>query len=206
MVHTVVSKTNLAELPAILDICLKYRIGEWFLSYLTDISEEKIKGTEQVLRQSDFYSRQMNLGINLSTGSQKLPTSLLKLISSAQKKGLDVFIDPLLRKGGALRLRKKCLLLWTSLMISPYGEVLVCPMLDRCIIGELLGEDLMRVWHSDKFREIRELSLHGAFPVCEECCVQRRTLVDQLKNPANFKRIFIPRTLRGFMYRHYSLP
>lgn len=202
IIHTVVNKDNLDELKQILDICLKNKAREWFLSYLTDISNEKLEATKKVLKHNNFCSLQMKSGISSSIRMGKLSSSLLKRIALAKRQGLNVFVDPLLKEGApAGRPRKRCLLLWASTMISPYGDVLICPMLDRYVVGNLLEDDLMNLWNSDKFKNIRRLIAKKAVPICEECCVQRRTIWRQLKDPENFERVFIPRNIRKMFYR-----
>jgi MoaA/NifB/PqqE/SkfB family radical SAM enzyme len=87
-------------------------------------------------------------------------------------------------------------------MLSPYGEVLACPMLDKHVTGDLLEENLIDIWNNYKFKMVRKIVSYRLLPICEECCVQRRTLWAQLKAPANFKRVFLPRRLREFIYRY----
>jgi MoaA/NifB/PqqE/SkfB family radical SAM enzyme len=118
------------------------------------------------------------------------------------KKGIKIFVDPLLRSGGILRPRKRCILLWSSIMISPYGELLVCPMLDKFVIGDLAKEGIMKLWNSAGLNRIRNLVSKKQLPICEECCVQRRDIFDHLKDPANFKRVFVTRKTRRSIYQH----
>ena len=202
IVHTVVKESNLGDLSRILSLCNKYRVEEWYLSCVTDISDQRIEATKVALDCPDFYSLQMKTGVDVVTRKNKLPLSLLEQISQARKKGMTIFIDPLLKSGASLRPRRKCIILWASIMISPYGEVLVCPSLDKLIMGDLLKKDLMQVWNNSKFKKIRNLVSSKLLPVCEDCCVQRRTLLAQLKDPANFKRVFVPRKFREIFYKY----
>lgn len=200
-IDTVVNKNNLDELEKMLDICRKNKVKKLLLSYLVDISNEKLEATKEVLKDNNFYSLQMKSGLGSSMRPERLSRSLLRSIALARREGLDVFIDPLLKKGICERPRRRCFLLWASIMLSPYGDVLICPMLDRYVVGNLLKEDLMDLWNSDKFKNIRRLISKRLVPICEECCAWRRTLWMQLKDPENFKRVFIPRKIRKIFYR-----
>lgn len=203
VVHTVVTKFNMHQLDKVLDFCVKYNVGEWYLSYVTDITKEKIAITEKTLESSDVASFQMSSHKTLTTENHRLSRQFLEHVSFVKKKtGMAIFIDPLLKNGEVLRPRKRCILLWSSIMISPYGEVLTCPMLDKYILGDLTKQSLADIWNNRKIKKIRSLSSKKALSICEECCCQRRTLFDQIKDPANFKRVFIPKKARKHFYGH----
>lgn len=203
IIHTVVNKFNLNELSQLLNICIKYKVGEWFVSYVTDITEERLRATGQTLDYADFSSLQMTSAGRLLAYDHKLSFELLRQMSSARKKGLTIFVDYLLKRGTSFYPRRKCILLWASIMVSPYAEVLTCPMLDKYVMGDLRKEDLMKVWNNDKFKKVRSLVAERSLPICEDCCCQRRSILDHLKDPANFKRIFVPRKLREIIYKHH---
>jgi hypothetical protein len=148
------------------------------------------------LNQKEVSSRQFSTDSGLQPEEYVLPKSVIKKILLIRRKGIAVFVDPLLISLNKKRIRKKCLLLHASLMISPYGSVLVCPMMDKIETGEIIKQPLDELWNGDLFQRIRKMVSQRKIAICDGCCVQRRTLGDHIKAPANFKRVFIRKVKR----------
>ncbi|MBU1124648.1 MAG: radical SAM protein, partial [Candidatus Omnitrophica bacterium] len=202
VIHTAVSNATIDEFSSILSLCVDYRVGEWYLSHITDVTTQRIYETENVLQSNDFYSQQMRSYGKVKETGVVFPAKIRDQIAVARKKGLTVFVDPLLYGSGRnLRPRNKCLLLWANTYISPYGDILTCPMLDRYVLGNLSNASLMDIWNSEKIKRVRLLSSQKRLPICEDCCVQRTTVMRQLRHPTNFKRVFLGRGMRKFLYR-----
>lgn len=63
---------------------------------------------------------------------------------------------------------KSCLIPWSSLQVSPMGDVYPCIAYK---VGNIKESSLMSLWNSRKFREFRkQLSAVGLFPGCAGCC------------------------------------
>lgn len=202
IMHTIVFKHNMREMTDILDLAGKCGAGEVFFSYVCDVRQDSILKTEELLERTGISSRQFISEGTLTAEDHMIPGELLREVEIFKRKTKKViFIDPLLKNGKASRSRKRCDILWSSIMISPYGEVLTCPMMDRLKIGGLERGGLMDMWNSKEFKKIRELSSLLKLPICEDCCCQRRTVFDHFRDPANFKRVFLSKNLRGFIYR-----
>ncbi len=86
VVHTVVNKECMEELPQILKICDDYNVNEWFLSYLTDVSESAVAATNGILKRDCVYSGQMQQGGDQATGDLRISDDMLKSIREARKK------------------------------------------------------------------------------------------------------------------------
>lgn len=68
-----------------------------------------------------------------------------------------------------LHLRRKCPVLWTSTFIQPDGEVIPCQYYG-IRMGNILEENLSKIWNSHKYRKLRKMLRKKIFPGCKRCC------------------------------------
>lgn len=201
MLNTVVNKMNILELSAIAQLGVRLGAGEILFNYIADVHQERLRETEHILGASGIFSGQFSTQDTLSSSEHRLKKEVVReLREIARDNKIPVFIDPLLLSGASERKVVRCILLWMNVVISPYGEVAPCQMMDRYIMGNIRREPLLAIWNNKRFTALRKRCAHG-LPVCSECCSPRRKIIDHLKAPANFKRAFLPRHLRSLTYR-----
>jgi len=202
LINAVIGSENLAEVEDIFDLAVKFRAGEALFNYVADVDEESIRATEKALQRDEVFSEQFSTEGRLTAGGHGLPeTTINRIRKTGEELGMITFIDPLLISGEDYRpVKGHCLMLWSNIMISPYGEVIACQMLDRCVMGSIRERPLKEIWNGPEFEELRIKARQG-FPICRECCVARTTLRAQLRDPANFKRVFLSRKARRFLYK-----
>ena len=202
LVNAVICSENLEEVEDILDLAGRFRAGEVLFNYLADVDEETIRATEAALQRDEVFSQQFSTQGRLTTREHRLPEKSIKRIrKTGEALGMVTFIDPLLITGEDYRpIKGHCLMLWSNIMLSPYGEVIACQMLDRCVMGTVRDRPLKEIWNGPEFEQLRIKARQG-FPICGQCCVARTTLSAQLRDPANFKRVFLSRKARRFFYK-----
>lgn len=74
----------------------------------------------------------------------------------------------------------RCNFYYSRMVVSPYGEVLVCPSLGMLGVssGNVRNSTIMKEWNSPNFRKIRKLLNKSLVPGCNRCCsiVESQTL------------------------------
>jgi radical SAM protein with 4Fe4S-binding SPASM domain len=66
--------------------------------------------------------------------------------------------------------KTKCLAIKNRMDIFPSGEVISCKFFPEFSVGNLESDSLQNVWHSDKFKQVREtIDTCGLMPVCSKC-------------------------------------
>lgn len=70
---------------------------------------------------------------------------------------------------------KKCRFINKDFIITPNGNILICPMLTQTIIGNIYKDDLSEVFEKNrkKIEEIKGKAETGMLPICYECCVEK---------------------------------
>jgi len=202
LANAVICSENLEEVEDILDLAARFRAGEVLFNYVADVDQVTIRATEAVLQREEVFSEQFSTEGRLTTREHRLPQkTIMRIRSTGDAQGMVTFIDPLLISGEDYRRNKgPCLMLWSNIMLSPYGEVIACQMLDRCVMGTIREKPLKEIWNGPEFEQLRIKARQG-FPICRQCCVARTTLTAQLRDPANFKRVFFSRKARRFFHR-----
>ncbi len=66
--------------------------------------------------------------------------------------------------------RLRCVFIKHSLFIDPQGEVIPCQFLRNCKIGNTKNNDLLKLWNSAIYKNIRKIINKSNFPVCFRCC------------------------------------
>jgi sulfatase maturation enzyme AslB (radical SAM superfamily) len=70
---------------------------------------------------------------------------------------------------------KICHFISNDLIITPKGNILICPMLNNLSIGNIYKDDLKEVYFKniEKINEIKLISETKKLPICTECCVEK---------------------------------
>lgn len=76
------------------------------------------------------------------------------------------------------------------MQIFSWGDLCVCPIIDKVIIGNIKEKSLLELWNSKAMRKIRKYAIKG-FEVCKYCILYRRTPFDHITHPQTLKRIFL---------------
>lgn len=190
LIDTIISNENISSLQELINLLGNLKIDELSLIHTCYVPPNAIKETEKFLKMENIYSGQFTT----TTGSfctnarlQKKDEILIK--KYCKENNLFVFIDPILKKPpNKVRSKVKCLFPWMNMEIFPWGDVCVCPILDKIIIGNIREKPLMEIWNSSKMQEIRKFAIKG-FEVCKHCICYRRTPLDHILHPQTLRRI-----------------
>lgn len=190
LIDTIVSHDNVFQIPELISLIKRYDVDELTLTHTWYIPQAAVKQTEETLGMQSIYSGQFSAPLAAKHTSARLSTEAVKSIQrAAQEHGLSVFIDPLLKQSpDAVKSKCKCLSPWTNMQIFHWGDLCVCPILDKVIVGNVREKPLMELWNSPKMKEIRNHAVRG-FEVCRHCILYRRTLSDHLFHPQTIQRI-----------------
>ena len=68
------------------------------------------------------------------------------------------------------KLRRRCFFVQHSLFIKPNGDVVPCQFFNNFVLGNILKDDLVRVWRSDKRKSFSRQLRKSLLPGCMRCC------------------------------------
>ncbi|HUV60172.1 MAG TPA: radical SAM protein [Desulfatiglandales bacterium] len=147
-----------------------------YLRALGEISQEDIKHSsiEGIMAKPPFMSTsgQSHLlskeqAMNLSKSIKRLRSKRSELPFYLTLSHLESFDTDTYTKGVFPLF--PCNLCRTVITMTPYGEVVPCPMFSDFILGNLLEEDLCRIWGNDKHRKFLAKQCNGEFAICRKC-------------------------------------
>lgn len=165
---------------------------------ITDIAPDAVRRTDTTLggvSRAPWGTLQFTSGVGFESEGRPIalrPEALLELRSIERSTGARVHVDPILISPARTRPIVRCVLPWMMMMVAPDGEMTACHGIDALRLGSVREADVEETWNSDAMRDFRARARRG-FPVCESCCVPRRTPGDHLKNPENLRRLFVRR-------------
>ena len=67
-------------------------------------------------------------------------------------------------------LNRRCLFVKHSLFIKPNGDIVPCQFFNDFVLGNILRDDLMRVWSSPERKSFSRLLNKRILPGCMRCC------------------------------------
>lgn len=65
--------------------------------------------------------------------------------------------------------RSQCLAVSSRLDVLADGSVSACKLFPELAVGNLNEQDVAQIWHSDRFRRVRERVSGGLMPICSKC-------------------------------------
>ena len=92
--------------------------------------------------------------------------------------GVTCTVDPMLGKTGRDLLRQgffartRCNFFWNMSIISPFGDVIPCPMLPEIQLGNVKETPFWEIWNGDRYAALRKKIKKGLFPICGKCCTR----------------------------------
>lgn len=66
--------------------------------------------------------------------------------------------------------KRKCLFIWRGVFIGPNGDVYPCMGNFSYKMGNIINENLGRIWNNKKYINLRLRLKKGLLPVCARCC------------------------------------
>ncbi len=169
---------------------------------IADISEDAVRRTDAILDDAAGHrwgTLQFSSGIGFERSGEPIALDVRRIRELREietSTGARVHIDPILIRPARTRPIKRCVLPWMMMMVAPDGEMTACHGIDALRLGSIRDADPLDVWNGDAMRNFRARARLG-FPVCEGCCVPRRTPGDHLRNPENFRRLFVRSTAQA---------
>lgn len=172
IIHCTVSKDNIKYLDEILNIafCDKVRFG-----HLTFLAEQEKQKVNQELKDC-FPGEEIYLkSLFFNPDTEKLKDFQVSL-SRLRAKG-DIQFTPELSiqeiadwYSPVFKTRRKCLFIWRGVFIAPNGDVYPCMGNFYYKMGNIINQDLVKVWNSDKFVNFRLNLRKRLLTACSRCC------------------------------------
>jgi MoaA/NifB/PqqE/SkfB family radical SAM enzyme len=92
--------------------------------------------------------------------------------------GVTCTVDPMLFKTGRHLLRQgyfartRCNFFWNMSIVSPFGDVIPCPMLPEIQLGNVKETGFWEIWGGERYSALRKKIKKGLFPICGKCCTR----------------------------------
>lgn len=141
-----------------------------------------------------FLDFDRSLLIPASRMREVLP-QLKKIRSDGARRGITVWLSPDLFlcslddfEKGRVPMRK-CYFIRTNVIVSAYGDVTPCALMDRYSYGSLLNEPLDQVWLNGRHMELLD-EVRKGLPICANCRCHfgsNLTVAQQLKRKLQFR-------------------
>ena len=175
-IYSTISRLNQTSIPSLLSIAQRLDVNAIRFQLISVVSPAIRDTTNQIF--SSEVVRLHSYAVcpdlkpqpaELAKISQTLTTSA----SWAQKTGIKLQIETILTENPRAN---SCAFIDQSMVITPEGNILNCPMLTNLSIGNLREQSLSRIWgnplHQGFLNQFRKKNY---LPICQECCVEKLT-------------------------------
>lgn len=195
--NTTVSRYNIDILDQIAGYALAKGFDEIHYEYVGEMTEDVIERSAiNGLRPTPYYVRQEESVLVDAGGARFLKEKLRSMKKSFAGSGLkittiniDVLSEENLYKGTIPH--RKCYVERNEVTVDPYGNIVICPFINNYVMGNLIDEDLFRIWNNDRHRHFRALQNNMELEMCKHCIlgVQRNPSFSDAIRRIYYKRL-----------------
>jgi MoaA/NifB/PqqE/SkfB family radical SAM enzyme len=172
IIHCTISEQNIKHLGDIssISVCDKVRFGH--LTFITEQMKQKIKQDLNCFLKDEEISLKTHI-FNLD--AEKSKEFVDNIISVKSKKNMP-FTPELTNEEIAnwyqpnFKTHRKCLFVWRGVFIAPNGDVYPCMGNFYYKMGNILTEDFLEIWNSNKFINFRRMLRKELLSACSRCC------------------------------------
>jgi len=179
-INTTISSCNFDDLVKVPELASSLRVNDVNFLFFSIVDELTMAATNAALKERAVTCHSFsNLpGDLLLSDSQfdRLSAVLDSLRSNAS--GVTCTVDPMLSKTGRDLLRRgifaqtRCNFFWNMSVISPFGDVVPCPMLPEIELGNVKETRFWEIWGGDRYSALRKKIKKRLFPICGKCCTR----------------------------------
>lgn len=172
IIHCTVSQENIEHLDEVLAIsdCDKVRLGH--LTFIPEgIREQIIRDLKQNF--PNEHIRLISHIFNLDAANSKI---FIENLTRLNTKMNIPFTPELTNKEIAewykpgSGINRKCFFIWRGTFIAPNGDVYPCMGNFYYKMGNIISEDLTKIWNNDKYINFRLRLKKGLLSACSRCC------------------------------------
>ncbi len=202
-VNVTVLPENRDALVPLIELAERVGAARLAFHHVSDLGRDAVAATEARLGTPGAatlqFSRKSAAGGRAPGG---LPRELLDAIAAARRRGrVAIDVDRLLLAGSSGRAEAGCTWPWGVAMIGPYGDLLACQSLDGWRLGNVREAPLDAHWNGAGYRGFRKQVALG-LPVCAQCCVPYRSVMDHFRSDEHLARFAAGRGLRALLFPH----
>jgi MoaA/NifB/PqqE/SkfB family radical SAM enzyme len=169
-IYATISKLNYRYIEEIYKIAIKLNVNKIRFQLSSSLKEEMISKTNKILDLPLINTHSYINEIEISKGEL---SEAIKSIKKIKSKGncLKIEAESILEK----RENKICDFIGKDFIITPSGNVLICPMLTNFIIGNIKEREISSILNDNikKIEKIFNLANSGEIPICGQCCVEK---------------------------------
>ncbi len=179
-ISTYISAINQNKIKDIIDVIKNIGIKDWGVGLITHNGEKLAIATSKILKINknknqgnleNLKDEVKNIDINILKKQREIVSTKNKKyqleIIFPSKKAIENYYNP------GFNEMDYCLLPWSRIVISPYGEVFPCINLSMigCVLGNIKEKSLKDIWNSQRYINFRKkLKKNKLFPLCSKCC------------------------------------
>lgn len=169
--HMTISNMNIDELLPLASFTRESGLDKFTFQYISETPPESVEKTVldgQNIGSSRFTPHHGSLLPNIEQ-AKKLKQILSQIEPSFYARFLINLSDEELA-GGVFPVRK-CYYTRNAIVINPYGDVHLCPHIDKYIIGNIRRDPLESISGNEKHKILTRALGKNLFPVCRYCCM-----------------------------------
>jgi radical SAM protein with 4Fe4S-binding SPASM domain len=165
LIYITVWDKNYADIEKTLRAASSLNPNKIRIQLASHISEEIIKKTDSVLKNSIETHSYLN-----DIQTEKAFVFIKEISFSLKEKYGNLEFEKIFEEEN-----KKCRFINKDFIITPNGNILICPMLTQTVMGNIYLNDLSEVFEKNrkKIEEIKGKAETGMLPICYECCVEK---------------------------------
>lgn len=175
-IYATISSLNYKHILSVYDIAKKLDVNALRFTSVSCITNSIINETNALLRETALEEHSYNISESTLIPCEYMPEvkNQLSIVDRlCAESGKKLFVEKYLLG----EKNSNCAFIEKNFVISPYGDVFLCPMLPRYTIGNVLREPLeiilSRTTAKNRMKLLANLISTRKLPVCPQCCVEK---------------------------------
>lgn len=169
LIYITISKLNYKNIYETLKTLIKLNPNRIRVQLASSITDEIIKETNSVIGFDSIKTHSYKVSsIELDNNEKNFLKEQIIIIKNDFKIRIDT--EKIIEG-----INDKCIFIEKEFIITPSGNMLICPMLNNFVIGNIYENDIKDIFrkNKDKINNLLNLSNLKKLQICKHCCVEK---------------------------------
>jgi len=170
-IYSTISNLNIKYIEKIYKIAESVNANKLRFQLASSINQEIIEKTNSILGFNAINIHSYMNNLILSENDIEYARKLISKILNNKSSGMKIETENIF----SWQLNNKCQFIYKDFIITPSGNILICPMLTNFSIGNIKNNNIIEIFESskDQIDNLLNIANNGKLPVCSQCCVEK---------------------------------
>jgi len=172
-VYSTLSNLNIKYIEQIYKIACSVNANKLRFQLASAINEKIIEETNKIIGFNAINTHSYINNLNFEEDDIERARKIISKICNTKVNGMKIEIESIL----SWKFNKRCQFIYKDFIITPSGNILICPMLTNFSIGNIKNNSIVEAFESskDQIDSLLNIANSGELPICSQCCVEKIT-------------------------------